>query len=46
MAVHMHYYSNENMSQLLDIAVSKGWFDRYALIHSQNAKDFHVILTK
>jgi predicted SAM-dependent methyltransferase len=45
-SVHMHYYSNENMTELLECAVSEGWYSRFALLHSRNAKDFHVILTK
>lgn len=45
-SVHMHYYSNDNMTKLLERAVSEGWYDRFGLVHSRNAKDFHVILTK
>ena len=45
-SIHMHYYSNGNMRDLLQLAVKKGWFEKYTIIHSQNAKDFHVILAK
>lgn len=45
-SIHMHYYSNDNMRELLQLAVEKGWFDKYTILHSANAKDFHVILVK
>jgi SAM-dependent methyltransferase len=45
-SIHMHYYSNSNMSELLELAVQRGYFDKFTIIHSANAKDFHVILTK
>lgn len=45
-SIHMHYYSNDNMGSLLELAVQKGWFARYTILHSTNAKDFHVILVK
>lgn len=45
-SVHMHYYSNENMAELLECAVTEGWYGRFGILHSRNAKDFHVILTK
>lgn len=45
-SIHMHYYSNANMSELLQLAVERGYFEKFTIIHSANAKDFHVILTR
>jgi predicted SAM-dependent methyltransferase len=45
-SIHMHYYGNDNMRQLLDYAVRAGLFRRFTILHSANAKDFHVILTR
>jgi predicted SAM-dependent methyltransferase len=45
-SIHMHYYSNDNMRDLLQMAVDKELFEKYTIIHSQNAKDFHVILVR
>jgi hypothetical protein len=45
-SIHMHYYSNDNMQQLLDRSVRDGLFGSYTILHSPNAKDFHVILLK
>lgn len=45
-SIHMHYYSNDNMSSLLQYSVDQGHFGRFSLIHVANAKDFHVILAK
>ena len=45
-SIHMHYYTNENMSALLQLAVEDGYFEKYSIIHSANAKDFHVIAVK
>ena len=45
-SIHMHYYSNGNMRDLLQLAVDRGLFGKYTIIHSLNAKDFHVILGK
>lgn len=45
-SIHVHFYSNDNMAQLLDHAVGERWYSAYALRHSRNAKDFHVILRK
>ena len=45
-SIHMHYYSSGNMRELLQLAVAKGMFSRYTILHSPNAKDFHVILVK
>ena len=45
-SIHMHYYSNDNMQQLLARSVKDGFFRSYTILHSPNAKDFHVILLK
>jgi predicted SAM-dependent methyltransferase len=45
-SIHMHYYSNENMSALLQYSIDQGYFGAFSLIHVANAKDFHVILVK
>ena len=45
-SIHMHYYTNDNMRELLEFALSKGYFAKYTMIHSPNAKDFHIILSK
>jgi SAM-dependent methyltransferase len=45
-SIHMHYYSNDNMRALLQMAVDKGFFSKFTILHSANAKDFHVILAK
>lgn len=45
-SIHMHYYTNDNMRELLEFSVSQGNFSKYTIIHSRNAKDFHVIASK
>lgn len=45
-SIHMHYYSNDNVRDLLDYAVKQGYFRRFTILHTPNAKDFHVILLK
>jgi SAM-dependent methyltransferase len=45
-SIHMHYYTNDNMRALLQLAVDRGYFEKYSIIHCPNAKDFHVILSK
>ncbi|WP_341633754.1 class I SAM-dependent methyltransferase [Sphingomonas agri] len=45
-SIHMHYYTNDNMRELLEFSVSQGHFSKYTIIHSRNAKDFHVIASK
>ena len=45
-SIHMHYYTNDNMRELLELSVKQGHFSKYAIIHSRNAKDFHVIIAK
>lgn len=45
-SVHVHFYSNDNMAELLDYAVGQNWFSEYSIVHSRNAKDFHVIAAK
>jgi SAM-dependent methyltransferase len=45
-SIHMHFYTNENMRSLLEYVVQAGLFDSYSILHSANAKDFHVILAK
>lgn len=45
-SIHMHYYTNDNMRDLLEFSVNRNLFEKYTIIHSPNAKDFHVILSK
>lgn len=45
-SIHVHFYSNHNMRELLDYAVEAGYFERYAILHCANAKDFHVIVKR
>lgn len=45
-SVHTHYYSNDNMSRLLEFAIAQGWFEKYMLLHSRNAREFYVVLAK
>lgn len=45
-SIHMHYYTNDNMHDLLDCSVKRGDFEKFTILHSPNAKDFHVILAK
>lgn len=45
-SIHMHFYTNVNMHEVLEHVVQAGLFDRYSILHSANAKDFHVILVK
>jgi SAM-dependent methyltransferase len=45
-SIHMHYYSNANMRELLQHVVSAGLFEKFSILHSDNAKDFHVVLAK
>jgi hypothetical protein len=42
----MHFYTNDNMRELLERTVELGMFEGYTILHSPNAKDFHVILMK
>lgn len=45
-SIHMHYYTNDNMHDLLECSVKSGNFEKFTILHSPNAKDFHVILRK
>jgi predicted SAM-dependent methyltransferase len=45
-SIHMHFYTNDNMRELLERTVELGMFEGYTILHSPNAKDFHVILMK
>lgn len=45
-SIHVHFYSNHNMRELLDYVVGEGFFKSYTILHSANAKDFHVIIEK
>jgi Methylase involved in ubiquinone/menaquinone biosynthesis len=45
-SIHMHYYSNENMRALLEYSRTLNLFEQYSILHSENAKDFHVIVSK
>jgi SAM-dependent methyltransferase len=45
-SIHMHYYSNENMRALLEYSRTLNHFQQYSILHSENAKDFHVIISK
>jgi SAM-dependent methyltransferase len=45
-SIHMHYYTNDNMRDLLELSVKQGYFSKYTILHSRNAKDFHVIISK
>jgi len=45
-SIHMHYYTNDNIRELLEHVVQAGLFESYSILHSANAKDFHVILAK
>lgn len=45
-SIHMHFYTNDNMRSLLEHVVQAGLFESYSIVHSANAKDFHVVLAK
>lgn len=43
-SIHVHYYTPQSMSQLLEECVIKHGFNAFQVIHSQNHKDFHFVL--
>jgi SAM-dependent methyltransferase len=45
-SIHVHYYTNRNMAELLQWAVDHLDFAYFHLRHTPNAKDFHFVLCK
>ena len=45
-SIHVHFYTNENMARLLQVAVDRLGYRGFRLIHARNHKDFYYILTR
>ncbi|MEP5764921.1 MAG: methyltransferase domain-containing protein [Halieaceae bacterium] len=45
-SIHAHYYTNRNMSQLLEKACERLGYSWFKIEHTANHKDFHFILSK
>lgn len=45
-SIHAHYYSHDNMAQLLDEATRRFGFSGFAIRHTPNHKDFHVVVVR
>jgi SAM-dependent methyltransferase len=45
-SIHVHFYTNRNMAELLQWAVDHLGFDYFHIRHTPNAKDFHLLLAK
>lgn len=45
-SIHVHYFTNRNMTELLEMACERFGFAWYQIEHTANHKDFHFILAK
>lgn len=45
-SIHVHYYSHGNMARVCEWAVEKLGYSAFTIQHSDNHKDFYVILEK
>ena len=45
-SIHVHFYTNTNMSALLDYAVRELGFSSYSIRHTPNNKEFHFVVTR
>lgn len=45
-SIHVHGYTRHNMAALLEEAVQRFHLSHFHLIHADNHKDFHFVLTK
>ena len=45
-SIHVHYYSNGNMARVCEWADERLGYAAFSIIHSDNHKDFYVVLQK
>ena len=45
-SIHVHFYTRENMAELLALACQQLGFERFEIRHTPNHKDFHFVLWK
>ncbi|MDX2235644.1 MAG: methyltransferase domain-containing protein [Hyphomonadaceae bacterium] len=45
-SIHAHFYTHANMAQLLEEAVRRFGFSGYAIVHTDNHKDFYFSVVK
>lgn len=45
-SIHVHYYSHGNMARVCEWAVERLGYAAFSIVHSDNHKDFYVVLEK
>lgn len=45
-SIHVHYYTHSNMARVCEWAVERLGYSAFSIVHVDNHKDFHVVLTK
>lgn len=45
-SIHVHFYTNTNISAMLDFAVEELGFSSYAVRHTPNNKEFHFVVVR